>query len=76
MARSQKKIYEEYGRRIHEIRTNRGMSLKELSAKVGYSESMLFYIERGSRPLNVALLARLADALCVKVVDLLGITGE
>ena len=65
-----------FGKRIHNLRLDRGMSLKELGEKVDCAESMLFHIERGTRKLTVDRAIKIADALGVKVVDLLGIRGE
>lgn len=62
-----------YGEFIREARMNRGVSIKELANKIGVSESMLFSVERGKRNLSVTLAADIADALGVKVIDLLGL---
>lgn len=65
-----------YGEKIHNLRLDKGLSLKELGEKVGCAESMMFHIERGSRKLTVERAIKIADALGVKVVDLLGLRGE
>lgn len=62
-----------YGEFIRETRMNKGVSIKELANKIGVSESMLFSVERGKRNLSVTLAADIADALGVKVIDLLGL---
>ena len=65
-----------FGERIHNLRLDRGMSLKELGEKVDCAESARFHIERGTRKLTVGRAIKIADALSVKVVYLLGIRGE
>jgi transcriptional regulator with XRE-family HTH domain len=54
------------------LRSQRGLSLDELSRQAGVSKSMLSQIERGQANPTVAVVWRLAGALGVAIADLLG----
>ena len=54
------------------LRSQRGLSLDELSRQAGVSTSMLAQIERGQANPTVAVVWRLAGALGVAIADLLG----
>lgn len=68
------------GRRIRALREARGMSRRGLALESNVSERYLAHVESGSGNISVMLLARVADALRVGVVDLLafvdGASGE
>ena len=53
------------------IRKQRGMTMKELGAKVGVTESAIGYIETGKRNPSFEMLLRLSEALECSVADLL-----
>jgi transcriptional regulator with XRE-family HTH domain len=61
------------GRRIRNLRTEKGLSLTELAERAGVSKSYLSTVEHGtgSRP-GVAILHKLATALGVTLADVLG----
>ncbi|WP_312018453.1 helix-turn-helix transcriptional regulator [Streptomyces sp. I05A-00742] len=61
----------EFGARVAEIRTRRGLTQKELAARIGRTTSWLSQVERGVQPVNrLDVLNRLADGLGVPVREL------
>ena len=63
--------------RLAAIRAERGLTLKELSQKCGFSEGALSDQERGrhAMPSDTMLIA-LVDALCVKPGDLFEVKNK
>ena len=59
------------GRRIRQLRTDRGMTLEELAAAVDRAPSQLSMIENGRREANLTLLQQIARALRVTLDALL-----
>ncbi|MBO9577915.1 MAG: helix-turn-helix domain-containing protein [Microbacteriaceae bacterium] len=59
------------GRRIRQLRTERGMTAEQLGAAIGRATSQVSVIEHGKRDLRLAELERLAGALGVGVDALL-----
>lgn len=58
------------GKRIRELRLERGWSQEFLAAESGLNMNYLGGIERGERNPSLKNLARIADALSVTVPDL------
>jgi len=58
---------EEVCSKIKELRTKRGLTLKELSEKTDLSVSFLSQIERGTTSLAINSLKKIADAFNVKI---------
>lgn len=58
------------GKRIRELRLERGWSQEFLAAEAGLNMNYLGGIERGERNPSLKNLARIADALSVTVPDL------
>lgn len=61
---------EEFGLRIREARTKRGMSVKELAAKASVSVSYIYSIEAGVRGSHIDKLTRIAHALDLRLTDI------
>jgi len=59
------------GRRLRQVRTEQGLSLRELAARVGKSESYLSRIERGQLDLTISTLKVIADQLGRSILSLL-----
>jgi predicted transcriptional regulator/ribosome-binding protein aMBF1 (putative translation factor) len=59
------------GRRIRQLRTDRGLTLEDLAAAIDRAPSQLSVIETGKRELKLTELQRLARALGVSLDDLL-----
>ncbi|WP_410564975.1 helix-turn-helix domain-containing protein [Amycolatopsis sp. cmx-4-61] len=59
------------GRRLHELRADRGLALTALARQAGVSVSMLSAIERGEKTPTVVVLSRIADGLGLSASRLL-----
>ncbi len=59
------------GRRIRQLRTERGLTLDDLGAELGRAASQVSVIENGKRELKLSELQKLARILGVSVDDLL-----
>jgi transcriptional regulator with XRE-family HTH domain len=59
------------GRRLHGLRTGRGLALSALAKDAGVSISMLSAIERGEKTPTVVVLSRIADGLGLSLSRLL-----
>lgn len=55
---------------IRSLRMEQGLSQIELAEKIGITQAMLCYIERGSRKLSLDTAKKLADVLGCKVENL------
>lgn len=58
------------GKRIRELRMNKGMTQRSLAEKLGKSPSILCEIEKGKYDIATNLLPIVADALDVEIKDL------
>jgi len=54
---------QQLGRRMREVRTSLGLTLRQLAARTGLSASMLCHIEKGQANPTTQSLAAIADAL-------------
>ena len=61
----------ELGKRVYELRRQRGHSLEDLQERSGVSRSMISAIERGSKAATVLVLDRIATALGTSLARLL-----
>lgn len=61
------------GPRLRALRRERGLSLQVMAARCGVSRSMLSKIERGESLPTVGVALRIAGALAVPLVQLLGV---
>lgn len=59
------------GRRLHDLRADRGLALSALAMEAGVSVSMLSAIERGEKTPTVVVLSRIADGLGLSLSRLL-----
>ena len=60
-------MIEEIHEKIKTLRTQREMTLKELSQKTGLSSSFLSLVERGASTLTIISLKKIADAFGVEI---------
>src|SRR5690242_17353259 len=56
--------------KIRELRTDRGITLKEMSAVTGLSISFLSQVERGASSMGIQSLEKIAEALDVPIIAL------
>lgn len=61
----------QFGRRLRQLRKDRGLSQLELSLKGGYTRSYYTELELGKRNVSLLGLFKLADVLEVEVTELL-----
>jgi len=59
-----------FGRRVRELRTQRGFSQEELAHRVGIHYTYLGGIERGERNPALINIGRIAQALGISVAEL------
>lgn len=59
------------GRRIQKLRQQKNYTQEKLAERVGVSVTWIGYIETGYRRPNLAMLSKVANALGVKVKDLI-----
>src|SRR5512132_610954 len=64
------------GERVRDLRAIRGMSRKMLAHDAGVSERFLADLETGVGNASILLLNRLAQALALPVIELLGVERE
>ncbi len=50
--------------KMREYRTNKGLTMKELSMSSGVSERYLYFIENGERTPSIRTAKKIADVLC------------
>ncbi len=60
-----------FGKRVRELRKERGLSQVELAAKVGIDRSYMGFLERGERNPSLEVIAKIAEALGVTPDELL-----
>lgn len=72
MARSvnEPEIKARFGRRLRQLRTDRGLSQEELAFRAGLHRTYISSAERGERNVSLVNLVRLARALDVHVREL------
>jgi transcriptional regulator with XRE-family HTH domain len=57
----------EIGEKIRELRTHKGITLKELSKKVGVTASLISQVERGIADPSISSLKKISEALGVSI---------
>ena len=65
-----KAIEKQFGERVRELRTNRGLSQEELAFKSGVHRTYLGGIERGERNPSLKNISAIAEALSVDISEL------
>lgn len=69
--RQDEKIIKKFGKRLKNLREERGLSLRELAHRADMSHQNIHTIEKGETNPSLTTVCRLADALEVKPADLL-----
>ena len=72
----EEKIWREIGRRIAAFRKERGLTVRQLSKRIGLSEGQLSRLENGHQGLRSRVLLRIAQVLGVKPVQFFMFAGE
>ena len=60
-----------FGEKLRDIRLDLGYSQEELSFKAGLHRTYISSVERGKRNISLANIKKLADALDLKMKDLM-----
>ena len=60
-----------FGKRLRQVRNDRGLTLKELAAESGHSHTHITAVENGKRKINIETLVNLANVLHVSTDYLL-----
>ncbi len=66
-----KDICKTFGKRLYQFRTQKGLSQEELGFEVGLDKSTIGKYELAKRCINIRQAKMIADALGVKLADLL-----
>lgn len=66
-----KDICKIFGRKLHKIRVSKGLSQEELGFEVGLDKSTIGKYELAKRCINIKTAKLIADALGVKLSDML-----
>ena len=62
-----------FGRRLHDLRMRKGMSLQDVADAVGMSKAHVWNLEKGlSDNPSIELVTKLADLFRVRIADLVG----
>lgn len=70
--RKEKEVLQgKFGKRLAEVRANKGITQEKLSFETGVDRTYISYIERGERNPSLFMVWRLANALKVSASDLL-----
>lgn len=64
------KIQVEFGKRLRELRTSRGISQEKLGFAAKMDRTYVNSVEQGKRNVSLVNIARLADALGVEITEL------
>lgn len=62
----------QFGKRLAAARKRRGLTQQQLAEAIGVSQKMIDYFERRAVNVKSDIVAKLAQALCISVSDLLG----
>ena len=73
---SKKKILVEFGEKIRELRKEKGISQEELSYKADLHRTYIGMIERAEKNITLVNIEKIANALEVKIEDLLKISND
>lgn len=71
MKEDPEQLIKHVGRRIAELREGAGLTQTELATRLGISPANLHRMERGDQNLTLRTMARVANALEVRVLDFL-----
>ncbi len=63
--------YKRLGQEVQAVRTKRGLSQEQLAERSGLSISAIAFVEQGRRKPQLPTLEKIADALGVRVKDLI-----
>lgn len=65
------KLLKQFGDKIRELRTARGLSQEQLAELTGFHRTYIGMVERGERNLSLSNAAVFADAFEIQITELL-----
>ena len=65
-----KKLLKDFGARVRELRTARGLSQEQLAELTGFHRTYIGMIERGERNLSLSNVGKFAQTFNVEIVEL------
>lgn len=65
-----RRVLEQFGRRVRELRTQRGWSQEQFADECGLHRTYVGGIERGERNVSLVNIHRIAQALSIPVAEL------
>lgn len=68
-------LLQQFGKRIRELRTERGLSQEQLAEQTGFHRTYIGMIERGERNLSLTNVGIFAKTFEISISDLLDITN-
>ena len=68
--KSDRKILIKFGKKVKDIRKKRGLSQEGLAHKAGFHRTYIGMIERAERNITLVNIQKLANALGIKITEL------
>jgi transcriptional regulator with XRE-family HTH domain len=68
-------LIEEFGKRIRQLRTERGLSQEELSFQTGFHRTYIGMVERGERNISLSNIGVFAKTFEMSLAELLNFGG-
>jgi len=63
-------LHRKFGRRIQELRRERGMTQEDLAGEVGVDRSYMGFLERGEKNATLDKIGKIAKAFQIKLKEL------
>lgn len=63
-------LHKDFGKRIQELRRERGMTQEDLAGEVGVDRSYMGFLERGEKNATLDKIGKIAKAFRVKLKEL------
>ncbi|MBI5151324.1 MAG: helix-turn-helix transcriptional regulator [Candidatus Pacebacteria bacterium] len=63
-------LHRRFGRRIQDLRKERGMTQEDLAGEVGVDRSYMGFLERGEKNATLDKIGKIAKAFRIKLKDL------
>lgn len=64
------KVYKKLGKRLNQVRMQRGLTQEKLAFDAGLNRAYIGYIERGERKPSIETMAKIAKVLKVELYEL------
>lgn len=64
------KVYKKLGKRLNQVRIQRGLTQEKLAFDAGLNRAYIGYIERGERKPSIETMAKIAKVLGIELYEL------